>query len=128
DNVKRIEEVEAVQVDQAYIGACTGAKYYDLKMTAEVLRGKQVANNVRLLIAPASAEIIKRATKDGILTTLIEAGATILPTGCGACAGLGNGVLAPGETSISSTNRNFPGRMGPGSSVYLASPATVAAT
>lgn len=128
DNVKPIEEVERVTVDQAYIGACTGAKYYDLKMAADVLKGQQIARSVRLLIAPASSDVIKRATRDGVLATLIEAGATILPTGCGACAGLGNGVLAPGETAISSTNRNFPGRMGPNASVYLSSPATVAAS
>ncbi|OUM90417.1 MAG: 3-isopropylmalate dehydratase large subunit [Bacillus thermozeamaize] len=128
DNVKSVTEVDPVKVDQAYIGACTGAKYEDLKMAASVLKGRRVADGVRLLVAPASAEVIRRATRDGILQTLIESGAILLPTGCGACAGLGMGVLAPGEVSISSTNRNFPGRMGPGASVYLASPATVAAT
>lgn len=128
DNVKPVAEVEAVKVDQAYIGACTGAKYEDLKLAAQVLKGHTVAPGTRLMIAPASSAIIRRAMKDGILNVLIDAGATILPTGCGACAGLGMGVLAPGETSISSTNRNFPGRMGAGASVYLASPLTVAAS
>ncbi len=128
DNVKPITDVEAVKVDQAYIGACTGAKYEDLKMAARVLKGRRVAEGVRLMVAPASAEVMRRATRDGIIETFIEAGAILLPTGCGACAGLGMGVLAPGEVSISSTNRNFPGRMGSGASVYLASPVTVAAT
>lgn len=128
DNVRAIDEVGPEHIDQAYIGACTGAKYYDLKMAAKILQGKTVSNRTRLLIAPSSSEVIKQANRDGILNTLIEAGATILPTGCGACAGLGNGILAPGEKCISSTNRNFQGRMGVNSEVFLASPATVAAT
>lgn len=128
DNVYAVDEVEALPIQQAYIGACTGAKFEDLKMAAEVLKQRRVAPGTRLLIAPASSEIIKRAAREGILNTLIEAGATLLPTGCGACAGLGNGVLAPGERCISSTNRNFPGRMGKGAEVCLASPATVAAS
>jgi 3-isopropylmalate/(R)-2-methylmalate dehydratase large subunit len=128
DHVQPVSEVKRVSVNQAYIGACTGAKYEDLKMAARILKGKRVADHTRLLVAPASSEIIRRAAQDGILQSLIEAGATLLPTGCGACAGLGMGVLAPGETCISSTNRNFPGRMGAGAEVYLASPATVAAS
>ncbi|MFO7264089.1 MAG: 3-isopropylmalate dehydratase large subunit [Bacillota bacterium] len=128
DNVKPIHEVEPVKVNQAYIGACTGAKYEDLKMAARVLKGRRVADGVRLMIAPSSAEVIRRATRDGLMEIFVEAGAILLPTGCGACAGLGMGVLAPGEVCISSTNRNFPGRMGRGAEVYLASPLTVAAT
>jgi 3-isopropylmalate/(R)-2-methylmalate dehydratase large subunit len=129
DNVRAITEIkDQIQIDQAYIGACTGAKYYDLVMAAKILKGRKVAKNTRLLIAPASTEILKKASKEGLVGTLLEAGATFLPTGCGACAGLGNGVLAPGERCISSTNRNFPGRMGVDSDVYLASPATVAAS
>lgn len=120
-------EQERIQIDQAYIGACTGAKLDDLQAAASVLKGRRVADGTRLLIAPSSAEVMRRASADGTLQVLLEAGATLLPTGCGACAGLGMGVLAPGEVSISSTNRNFPGRMGSGASVYLASPLTVAA-
>jgi len=127
DNVVPAREVDE-RIDQAYIGACTGAKFHDLKMAAEVLKGRTVAEGTRLLIAPASARVIRRAMREGVLQVLVEAGATLLPTGCGACAGLGNGILAPGERCISSTNRNFPGRMGKGAEVYLASPATVAAS
>ncbi|MGQ0664823.1 MAG: 3-isopropylmalate dehydratase large subunit [Pseudomonadota bacterium] len=117
-----------VAIDQAYIGACTGAKLADLHMAAEILNGRQVAPGVRLLVAPASTRITAEAAADGTLATLTRAGAILLPTGCGACAGLGAGVLAEGEVCISSTARNFKGRMGAASArVYLGSPYTVAA-
>jgi len=114
---------------QAYIGACTGAKYTDLKVAADILNGRHVASGVRLLVAPASRRAMEQAARDGILDSLVTAGATLLPPTCGACAGLGGGVLGPGEVGISSTNRNFPGRMGHRDArVYLGSPATVAAS
>jgi len=117
-----------VRVDQAYIGACTGAKLSDLHMAADILRGRKVAPGVRLMVAPASARITNAAAADGTLATLTGAGAILLPSGCGACAGYGAGVLAAGEVCISSTARNFKGRMGHAESqVYLASPYTVAA-
>jgi len=117
-----------VEIDQAYIGACVGAKHSDLQMVAEVLRGRRVARRTRLLIAPASSRVIADATADGTLQALIEAGAYLLPTGCGACAALGAGILAEDEVCISSTNRNFRGRMGANSAqVYLGSPYSVAA-
>lgn len=115
-------------VDQAYIGACVGAKLEDLQMAARVLAGRKVAAGTRLLIAPSSSATTAQAAADGTLAVLMEAGATLLPSGCGACAGMGAGLLADGETCISSTNRNFKGRMGhAGASVYLGSPYTVAA-
>jgi 3-isopropylmalate/(R)-2-methylmalate dehydratase large subunit len=118
-----------VRVDQAYIGACVGAKLSDLHMVAEVLRDRKVASTTRLLVAPASKRTMAAAAADGTLATIVEAGATLLPTGCGACAGLGAGILAEDEVCISSTNRNFQGRMGANSSqVYLGSPYTVAAS
>jgi 3-isopropylmalate/(R)-2-methylmalate dehydratase large subunit len=118
-----------VHVDQAYIGACVGAKLSDLRMAAEVLEGRRVAPGTRLLVAPASTKAMADAAADGTLATLTAAGAYILPTGCGACAALGAGVLAENEVCISSTNRNFRGRMGANSAqVYLASPYTVAAS
>jgi len=118
-----------VPFEQAYIGACTGAKLEDLQMAARVLKGRKVANGVRLLLAPASTRITALAAADGTLATLAQAGAILMPSGCGACAGYGAGVLAEGETCIASTSRNFQGRMGAGSSkVYLASPYTVAAS
>ncbi len=116
-------------VNQAYIGACTGAKLADLHMAAEVLAGRRVASGTRLLVAPASTRTTMEAARDGTLATLTEAGAFLLPSGCGACAGYGAGVLAEDEVCISSTARNFKGRMGASSSrVYLASPHTVAAS
>jgi 3-isopropylmalate/(R)-2-methylmalate dehydratase large subunit len=117
-----------IRIDQAYIGACMGAKADDLRMAAEVLRGRKVAPGVRLLIAPASHSTFEAASREGVLGDLIAAGAVIMPSGCGACAGYGGGVLADGEVCISSTNRNFKGRMGsPGAQVYLGSPYSVAA-
>lgn len=129
DNGAPAADARGERVDQAYIGACTGAKYTDLEAVARVLRGRRVAPGVRMLIAPASKEITKRAAASGLLATILDAGATLLPTGCGACAGLGHGVLGPGERCISSTNRNYPGRMGHiDAQVFLGSPLTVAAS
>jgi 3-isopropylmalate/(R)-2-methylmalate dehydratase large subunit len=122
-------EGEDIHVDQAYIGACVGAKLSDLHMVAQVLKGRQVARGTRLMVAPASNKIMAEAAADGTLATITAAGGLLLPTGCGACAGLGAGVLADDEVCISSTNRNFQGRMGANSSaVYLGSPYTVAAS
>lgn len=117
-----------VPIDQAYIGACTGAKLSDLDMAARILTGRKVAAGVRLLVAPASAATYAEAARTGILESLTAAGAIMLPSGCGACAGIGAGVLAAGEVCISSTSRNFKGRMGhPEAEVYLGSPYSVAA-
>lgn len=128
-NSAAVTEHGNVPVDQAYIGACTGAKINDLRMAASVLKGRKVASGTRLLIAPASARTTAEAAADGTLATLTEAGAILLSSGCGACAGYGAGVLAEDETCIASTARNFKGRMGAGSSkVYLGSPYTVAAS
>lgn len=128
DNVGAVADHAGTPVDQAYIGACVGAKLEDLRMAAEVLRGRRVAPGTRLLVAPGSSRTLAEATADGTLGALVDAGAYLLPTGCGACAALGAGVLAEEETCISTTNRNFQGRMGANSArVYLASPYTVAA-
>lgn len=118
-----------VKIDQAYIGACVGAKIEDLYMAASILQGRKIAKGTRLLIAPSSTNTTAQAASDGTLSVLLAAGATLLPSGCGACAGMGAGLLADGEVCISTTNRNFKGRMGnTGASVYLASPYTVAAS
>lgn len=117
-----------VAIDQAYIGACTGAKLSDLRMAAEVLKGRKVARGTRLLIAPASVEMTAQAAADGTLRILTDAGAILLPTGCGACAGMGAGMVAGGEVCLSTTARNFKGRMGSSEAmVYLGSPYSVAA-
>ena len=128
-NATDITNMEKVEIDQFYIGACTGAKLNDLKMAADVLTNKKVGPGKRLTVAPASARILTQATKLGIVETLLDAGANLLPPGCGACAGYGVGVLAEDEVCLASTARNFKGRMGASSSeVYLASPYTVAAS
>jgi 3-isopropylmalate/(R)-2-methylmalate dehydratase large subunit len=127
DAVTRVPR--GTKVDQAYIGACTGAKLSDLRMAAAVLKGRKVASGTRLLIAPASTAMTAQAAAEGTLATLTEAGAILLPTGCGACAGMGAGMLAAGETCIASTARNFKGRMGSADAqVWLGSPYTVAAS
>ncbi len=127
-NAVGVEAVESVAIDQAYIGACTGAKLVDLQRAAAVLEGRQVAPGVRLLLAPASTATTAAAAADGTLAALTAAGAILMPSGCGACAGYGAGVLAAGEVCIASTARNFKGRMGAADSqVYLASPYAVAA-
>ena len=129
DNAVTIEKVSGVQIQQAYIGACTGAKLEDLQMAARVLKNNTVAKGTRLLIAPASIQTTAAAAADGTLKILTESGAILMPSGCGACAGYGAGILAEGEVCISSTARNFKGRMGhPTSKVYLGSPYTVAAS
>ncbi|WP_298069846.1 3-isopropylmalate dehydratase large subunit [uncultured Mailhella sp.] len=129
DNTARMDDVSSVRINQAYIGSCTGGRYNDLKKAADLLRGHHIAQGVRLLISPASREIWERCARDGILTSLSEAGATILASSCGACLGLHSGAISAGEVCVSSTNRNFLGRMGSkDSQVYLASPLSVAAS
>jgi 3-isopropylmalate/(R)-2-methylmalate dehydratase large subunit len=128
ENVSDAGNFADVAIDQAYIGACVGAKIEDLRMAAEILRGRHVADGVRLLVAPASSRTLAQAAEDGTLAVLAQSGAILLSSGCGACAGYGAGVLASGEVCISSTNRNFRGRMGDSlSQVYLGSPYSVAA-
>jgi 3-isopropylmalate/(R)-2-methylmalate dehydratase large subunit len=128
-NSAPVGDLAGQAIDQAYVGSCMGAKLEDLHNVAEVLRGRRVAPGVRFLVAPASQRIWSAAAADGTLAAITAAGATLLPTGCGACAALGAGVLAEDEVCISSTNRNFKGRMGANSArVYLGSPYTVAAS
>ena len=129
DNVTEISNLGDVKIHQAYIGSCTGGRYHDLKLAAELLSGKKVAKGVRLLVSPASREIWEQCSRDGILHTLSEAGAVILASSCGACLGVHSGAIGAGEVCISSTNRNFIGRMGSKrGDVYLASPLSVAAS
>ncbi|MBS6952585.1 MAG: 3-isopropylmalate dehydratase large subunit [Enterocloster asparagiformis] len=129
DHVCGAAEQSGVKIHQAYIGSCTGGRYNDLKMAAGILRGKKIAPGIRLLVSPASRQIYNQCLREGILEVLAEAGATVLASSCGACLGIHSGTLADGEVCISTTNRNFIGRMGSKtSSVYLASPVTVAAS
>ncbi len=125
---RAVTEYAPIHIDQGYIGACTGAKLSDLHMAAEVLKGRKIASNTRLLIAPASVAMTRQAAADGTLEILTEAGAIMLPTGCGACAGMGAGMYSAGEVGLSTTARNFKGRMGSAQAqVYLGSPYSVAA-
>src|SRR5262249_36983595 len=129
DNVKPLSEVGDVAIDQAVIGSCTNGRLEDLEAAARVLAGRTVCGRTRLLVIPASQQIYLEALELGYLEALVGAGAIINPPGCGPCVGVHQGILAAGETCISSTNRNFVGRMGSKDSrVYLASPAVVAAS
>jgi len=129
DNVKSVREVEGVEVDQAFIGTCTNGRLEDLEIAAKILKGKKVNRNVRLIVVPATAEVYRKALERGLFKIFVESGALVESPGCGACMGCHIGVIGPGEVSISASNRNFRGRQGsPESEVYLASPATVAAS
>ncbi|MCG7841204.1 MAG: 3-isopropylmalate dehydratase large subunit [Methanomassiliicoccales archaeon] len=129
DNVKPVEEMAGIPVDQAVIGSCTNGRAEDLLAAEKVLRGRKVADSVRLIVVPASREVYLWAADSGILSSLVRSGAVITNPGCGPCLGAHQGLLASGERCIATTNRNFKGRMGsPDSEVYLASPATVAAS
>lgn len=127
DNVKPVRELVGKRIDQALIGSCTNGRLEDLAVAAEIIQGKKVASHVRLLVIPASRRVYAEAIRNGYIESFVEAGALILNPGCGPCLGAHQGLMAPGEVCISTTNRNFKGRMGSSESfVYLASPATVA--
>lgn len=129
DNVVPVTEVVGTPINQALVGTCTDGRLEDLEAAVEILRGRHIAPNVRLLVLPASREVLLAALERGLITALIEAGATLLNPGCGPCLGAHQGCMAPGEVTISTANRNFKGRMGSKEAfTYLASPATVAAS
>jgi 3-isopropylmalate/(R)-2-methylmalate dehydratase large subunit len=127
--VKPIGEVEGRKVNQVVIGSCTNGRLDDLEAAARLMKGRTIAKGVRMLVFPATWRIYTQAMKAGVLETLIEAGAVILNPGCGCCLGIHQGALGDGEVAISTTNRNFKGRMGnPNAEVYLCSPAVAAAS
>ena len=129
DCVHDVHAAVGRRINQAFIGSCTNARLEDLQAAAAVLSGREIAPHVRFLIAPASKKIMQAALADGTLATLLSAGATFITSGCGPCVGTHQGVPGNGEVVISSTNRNFRGRMGnPRAEIYLASPAVVAAS
>jgi 3-isopropylmalate/(R)-2-methylmalate dehydratase large subunit len=128
-NGKLISKVKDIKIDQAWLGSCTNGRIEDLRIAASIVKGKKIADGVRMIVVPATTEIWKQANKEGLLDIFMEFGATVSAPTCGACLGGHMGILAEGERCVSSTNRNFVGRMGhPKSFVYLASPATVAAS
>jgi len=127
DNVKPISEIGEIEINQALIGSCTNGRLEDLRIAAKILKNKRIKNGVRALIIPASQEIYLRAWEEGYIEIFVEAGALVCNPNCGPCYGGHLGLLAADEVCISSTNRNFVGRMGsPKARIYLASPATVA--
>ena len=129
DNIKPVSEIEGTEVNQAFIGSCTNGRLEDLQSAAQILKGKKIDKNVRLIVIPASQEIYLNALNEGLIKTFMESNATIGNPNCGPCLGGHMGILAEGEACISTSNRNFIGRMGSTKSfVYLASPATVAAS
>ena len=128
-NVKPVKELSKIYIDQVVIGSCTNGRLEDLKVAAQVLKGRRVNPNVRCIIIPATPKVYQEALKKGYLRVFVEAGAIISPPTCGPCLGGHMGILAKGERAVATTNRNFVGRMGhPESEVYLASPAVAAAS
>ncbi len=129
DNVHNISNYEGTKINYAFIGTCCNGRLEDLDIAAKILKGKKIHPDVRMIIAPASQRVLLDAMNNGTMNTLIEAGASLITSGCGPCVGTHQGVPADGEVVISAANRNFRGRMGnPNSNIYLGAPSTVAAS
>ncbi len=129
DDVCPVGDVEGIPIHQAFLGSCTNGRIEDLRTAAGILKGKKIAEGVRLIVTPASRQTMLQAMNEGVLQILMEAGAAVFTPGCGVCVGTHGGVPADGEVVLSSSNRNFKGRMGNNKAlIYLASPATIAAS
>jgi 3-isopropylmalate/(R)-2-methylmalate dehydratase large subunit len=129
NNVKPVSEVKGLKIDQAFVGSCANARIEDLRIVAGILKGKRVHPDVRFIITPSSSDVMKQAAKEGLIEIFIDAGALVTNSTCGACLGGSMGLVAEGERCLTSSTRNFKGRMGsPDSEVLMGSPATVAAS
>ncbi|MFH2059161.1 MAG: 3-isopropylmalate dehydratase large subunit [Pseudomonadota bacterium] len=128
DCVKPISQMQGTRVDQVYIGSCTNGRLEDLRIAADVLKGKTISDTVRAIVSPATPKIFSQALEEGLIKIFMDSGFCVTNPTCGACLGMSNGVLADGEVAASTTNRNFNGRMGKGGMVHLMSPASAAAT
>lgn len=128
DNVKDVEEVTGTKIDQVFIGSCTNGRFEDLKIAARILEGERVKDGVRLIIVPATMEVAEKAVKAGLYGIFLDSGAVVTNPGCALCTTGHPGILAPGEVMVSTSNRNFIGKLGKGSEVYLVSPVTAAAS
>ncbi|MFW5928300.1 MAG: aconitase/3-isopropylmalate dehydratase large subunit family protein, partial [Thermoplasmatota archaeon] len=129
DNVKPISEVEEIPINQVFLGTCTNGRLEDIKVAAKILKGKRIHPDTRLIVVPASRNVLLEAEREGYMESLVEAGATFTTPGCGPCLGAHEGVLAAGETCVTTSSRNFPGRMGSTEAdIYAASPAIAAAS
>jgi len=129
ENSRPVAAAAGTRIDQAFIGSCANGTLEDLELAARILRGRRVAPTVRLIVTPGSQSVFREAARAGIVTTLVEAGAVVTPSTCGACGGGHLGILGPNETCITASTRNFKGRMGDSSAkIYMGSPATVAAS
>ena len=127
DNTKTVDELKDVKVNQVFIGTCTNGRIEDLRIAAEILKGKKVNPDVRLLVAPASRDVFKQALKEGLIEIFVDSGAAIVTSSCGPCVGVHAGILGDGEVCLATQNRNFQGRMGNTKGfIYLASPAVAA--
>ncbi|MCD6237670.1 MAG: hypothetical protein J7K13_06970, partial [Thermoplasmata archaeon] len=128
DNVKSVREVEGTPIDQVFIGSCTNGRIRDLEIAARILKGKKVHKGCRLIVTPATTEVAKEALKKGLIQTFLDAGAVITNPSCALCTIGHPGVLASGDVTLSTSNRNYPGKIGKGGEIYLVSPATAAAS
>lgn len=126
DQVKQVSEMENIHIDQVYIGSCTNGRISDLRIAAGILKGHHIAQGLRAIVSPATTTVYRQALKEGLIEIFLDAGFCVTNPTCGACLGMSNGVLASGEVCVSTTNRNFNGRMGKGGMVHLVSPATAA--